>query len=177
MSPKQKKYARNRAKGMTRKQSAITAGLAPSQTLEELPTVQHELAKIRATMAADANITREDVVAMLIDAAGMAKLMSDPTAMIAAAREIGKILGHYAPEIKKIVKGMDQGDVKKALENMSDDELFKLAYARTKVIDGEFRTVDDKNLLTVRTGEEVTPVLQEDGDMPTVPDGEPTKTT
>lgn len=170
MSPKRTAYVQNRAKGMTRKQSAINAGIADTAGNYQNKSVQYELARVRAEMAADANITREDVVAMLVDAADMARMMSDPTAMIAAAREIGKILGHYAPEVKRIVRGMDQGEVKKALENMSDEELLKIANARVKVIDGESRRVEPvPTLPSVRTDEGAetkAPILQETSNMP-----------
>lgn len=169
MSPKRTAYVQNRAKGMTRKQSAINAGIADTAGNYQDKAVQYELARVRAEMAADANITREDVVAMLVDAADMARMMSDPTAMIAAAREIGKILGHYAPEIKKIVRGMDQGEVKKAIEGMSDEELLKLANARVKVIDGESTRIKSVPALpSVRADEGAeaeTPVLQETSNM------------
>lgn len=148
---------------MTQRAASVLAGLTLSKKTERYPNVQRELAKVRAEMATEANITREDVVQMLLDAANMAKLMSDPTAMIAAAREIGKMLGHYAPEVKKIMTGMDQGDIKKALENMSDEELLKLANARVKVIDGESARIEDKSASVEET------------DVPAMPAGETTE--
>ena len=97
-------------------------------------------------MAANTGVTKEEVVGMLVDAGQMARLVGDPTGLVAAARELGKMLGFYAPEVKKTLHGLDKGTLKKALEELSDEELHKLAHA--KVIDGEsVRVLDDKTVL------------------------------
>lgn len=137
---KQKKYVQARAKGLDRDTSAIMAGYSENggdpqvSRIEKHPDVQQELARIRAETAKNTNITKEDVVQMLMDAAGMAKMLDDPTGLVSAAREIGKMLGFYAPETKKVMHGLDKEQIMAVMEDMSDDELIRLKNG--KVING-----------------------------------------
>jgi hypothetical protein len=143
ITPQQKKYVDERAKGQTKVQSAILAGYAPDPTsvpsVEDSKTVQEALAKIRKEVAENADITKEDVVRMLVDAADMAKLMADPTGLVAAARELGKMLGFYAPEVKKVTHGLDKNSLRAVLDEMTDDDLSRIANARA--IDGEAKVI------------------------------------
>lgn len=146
MNKRQKAYVQNRARGMSRERSAILAGYPAGQEagkqVESMPTVQEELAKIRAQMADAAGVSKEDIVQMLMDAAALAKLQADPTALVGAARELGKMLGFYAPEVKKTISSIDKNDLRKALRDMQEDELYRLAYGQ--VIEGEAKLVEDK---------------------------------
>lgn len=146
-SEKQKAYAEARGRGLSRDQSAIMAGVDPSREsgnlnrLEHSAGVQEELARIRAETAANTNITKEDVANMFLEAYQMAKVEADPTGMVAAARELGKILGHYPEGKKKAKKEAIEDGVKKVLASMTDDELLKLSKA--KVIDGEAKRLPE----------------------------------
>ena len=144
-TPKQKKYAEARAKGLSREQSALMAGYTSSTNdpntsrIEGNVNVQQELARIREETIKNTGVTKEDVVGMLMDAANMAKLQCDPVGVVSAARELGKMLGFYAPEVKKTLHGVDQESLKAALTSMSDEELLRLSNA--KVIDGKAERV------------------------------------
>lgn len=147
MNRRQKKYVENRARGMSRERSAILAGYPADQEagkqVESMPSVQEELAKIRAEMANAAGVTREDIVKMLLDAASIAKLQADATSLVGAARELGKMLGFYAPEVKKTLHGVDKNDLKKALREMRDEDLYQLAYGGATV-EGEAKRIEEK---------------------------------
>lgn len=150
MRARQRKYVENRARGMTRERSAILAGYPAGQEagkqVESMPTVQEELAKIRAEMASAAGVSREDIVAMLMDAAALAKLQADPASIVQAARELGKMLGFYAPEVKKTLHGIDKNDLKKALRDMRDEDLIRIAYqGELPPIEGESKRVEEPN--------------------------------
>lgn len=141
---KQRKYAEARGKGLSREQSALMAGYTAvedpnTSRIEKAPAVQQELARIRKETAENTGITKEEVVGMLVEAATMAKLQGDPVGLVSAARELGKMLGFYAPEVKKTLHGVDQDSLKAALASMPDEELLKLANA--KVIDGQAERV------------------------------------
>lgn len=140
---KQRAYAEARGRGLSRDQSAIMAGYHPEDVtnVERSDGVQQELAKIRAETAANTGITKEQVVELLIEAARMAQTMEDPTGLVAAARELGKMLGYYAPEVKKTLHGLDKEGIKKVLDEMSDEELIRLRNA--KVIDGTSNRVPE----------------------------------
>lgn len=133
---KSEKFVQARARGLTRREASQAAGLAGDGSgTEKLVSVQTQLAEIRKKMALDSGVSKESIVNMLVDAAEMARTMADPMGMIAAARELGKMLGHYAPEVKKIEKGISQSDLLKALENLPDEELLRLTHG--KVVEGE----------------------------------------
>lgn len=146
-SKQQKAYVEARARGLSRDQSALTAGYAPGGSepnvsrIENSLTVQEQLAAVRAEVAKNTGITKEEVVGLLMHAADMAKLMSDPTGLVAAARELGKMLGFYAPEVKKVTHGLDKGSLRALLEEMSDEDLARIANA--KAIEGEVKRLPD----------------------------------
>lgn len=110
-----------------------------ARQVEESPNVQAELAKARAETAVAVRTTKEDVAQMMLDAADMAKTLADPQALVRAAAELGKLLGHYAPEVKKIEHGVDKDSIKRAVAQLSDEELLKLA--RGRIVEGEVLNV------------------------------------
>lgn len=133
---KQKAYAEARGRGLSREQSAIMAGYEVGEdpnTSRIETSVQEELSRIRAETAANVGITKEQVAEMLVEAANMARHREDPMGLIAAARELGKLLGHYAPEVKRTLHGLDRDQMMKVLEDMPDEELVKIKHG--KVID------------------------------------------
>lgn len=137
-------YAQNRAKGLSRQQSAVMAGYTATDNArktEEGDLVSEELNRLRAETAANAGVTKEMVAEGLKDAAALAKLLADPTGMVAAWRELGKLLGFYAPEVKRLERGIGKGELKRALEDMSDEDLLKLS--RGRVIEGKFTRVEE----------------------------------
>lgn len=149
LNAQQRTYVKNRARGLSREQSAIIAGYNYSKAdVEKIETrsetVQTELARIRAETAKNTGVTKEEVVELLKAAAEMARVQGDPTGLVAAARELGKMLGFYAPETKRVLRGIDQNDLKKLLQSMPEDELLKLANAT--VIDGTATRVPDEDV-------------------------------
>lgn len=153
--PEEKKFIEARASGLSVARSAIIAGIPPitGKHLLEKPDVKQEVAIIREKIAETKGASKDDVIGMLVDAGNMARIAGDPSGLVAAARELGKMLGYYAVEVKKTLHGVDKNDLKKALEELSDEELRKLASA--KVIDGEYtRVLDapDENMREVQEG-------------------------
>jgi len=142
LSKQQAIYVAKRATGASKQQSAIFAGYSDVEkagdSVEASTVVQTELAKARADTARTVEVTKEDIAFMLAEAYAMAKLMADPQAMVRAAAELGKMLGHYAPEVKKHLLGMDQ-ETKDAIKQLSDHDLLRLA--RGRVINGESKVV------------------------------------
>lgn len=132
---KAEKFVQARARGLSQREASDVAGLAGSGSgTAMLPSVQAELARIREQMAVDSGVDRKTIIDGFIDAAAMAKMMGDPQGMVAAWRELGKMLGHYAPEVRKIEKGINKGDLLKAMDSMSDEELLRLQGGR--VVEG-----------------------------------------
>ncbi len=139
LDDRSRKYAQNRARGVGRAQSALLAGYSGDKDnaarLEERPEVAEMIAELQKETAENEKITKEMVAAGLKKAADIAQTMADPSAMVAAWRELGKMLGFYAPEVKKVEKGINKADLKAALADMSDEELMLLQNGR--VVDGQ----------------------------------------
>jgi phage terminase small subunit len=113
-------------------QAAIRAGVAPagahvwaSRALRKAKVS----AAIQARQTADAArllLRREDVLNGLQEAINQAREQGNPAAMISGLREIGKMLGFYAVETKRVeVSTMGQGILGR-MELMSDAELLGL---------------------------------------------------
>lgn len=138
LDDRSRKYAQHRARGVGRVQSALLAGYAGDKDnagrVEERPEVAEEIRRLQDETAKNTEVTKEMVAAGLLDAANIAKLQGDVTGQVAAWRELGKLLGFYAPEVKKIEKGINKAELKKALADMSDDDLLRIANGR--VIEG-----------------------------------------
>jgi hypothetical protein len=90
------------------------------------PNVQKAL---QARQTADATrlcLAREDVLAGLLEAVAQAKEQRNPMAMISGWREIGKMMGYFAPgriNLDVDIVSMAQRD---RLERMTDSELLKI---------------------------------------------------
>ena len=84
---------------------------------------------LREKQAADAKrlkLSRENALEGFLEAITLAQVKADPAAMIAGWREIGKVLGFYAPE-QRTVKLTANGDALRAqYEALSDEELLAI---------------------------------------------------
>lgn len=100
-----------------------TVSVAYGYRMLEMPNVAKALKEQQAAYALASEMSKKDVMDMLKEAYDMAKLMSEPSSMVAAAREIGKMCGYYEP--KKIDLTISTTGRKK-IELLSDEELFKL---------------------------------------------------
>jgi hypothetical protein len=143
LDKRQRAYVEARSKGVSQRGASAIAGFSEGNggKVEAAYDVQTELARIRADAAKNAGVTRDDVINGFKRAAEMAGVLDDVAGMVAAWREMGKLLGFYAPEVKKIEKGINKGDLMKAMDALSDEELLRLS--RGRVIDGESSRVRD----------------------------------
>jgi hypothetical protein len=99
------------------------ASLAYGYRMLAMPNVAKALKESQAAYAMAAELSKKDVMDMLKEAYDMAKLMSEPASMVAAAREIGKMCGYYEP--KKVDLTISTTGRQK-IEMLSDEDLFKL---------------------------------------------------
>lgn len=138
LSKQQAIYVAQRAKGHTKQESAIMAGYKVEENgvvkVERSEKVQTALTQARKETAKNLGLTKEDIAQGLLDAANMAKVMADPSAMVRAYSELGKMLGFYEPEKKKVTHELGEKTIE-ALKSLPDHELAKLAKGR--VIEGE----------------------------------------
>ncbi len=113
-------------------QAAIRSGVAASgahvwasRTLR-IAKVADALATRQAADAARLCLRREDVLAGLLEAVDQARVQSNPMAMVSGLREIGKLMGFYAVETKRVeVSAAGQVDLSR-MNRMSDAELLAI---------------------------------------------------
>lgn len=82
-----------------------------------------------------ADMNRKKVMDGFLEAIEMAKLQADSGNMIAGWREIGRMCGYYAPEVKKIdvtITGKRAIDV---LETLTDDALLQMVAESQNIIE------------------------------------------
>lgn len=110
-------------------QAAIRAGYGTAGarvTAHRLLTNAAISSAIETRQRADAQrlgVERQDVLKGLLEAVNMAREQTNPAAMVAALREIGKLMGLYAPERVKVDLDARQAVELGRLEAMSDEEL------------------------------------------------------
>lgn len=72
------------------------------------------------------SMERETVLAQLLEAVQMARVQMNPAGMVAGLREIGKLMGLYAPERVKVAVDAADAMRLRRLEMMSDVELVNM---------------------------------------------------
>lgn len=103
--------------------------------------IYHEEKKLFESAA---QMTRQKVMTMLQDAYDMAKIQSDPSVMVAAAREIGKMCGYYEAEVKININVAGKID---KLNTMTDEQLMEIIEQKGDLFEGEAIRVADNPAL------------------------------
>lgn len=123
-------YVAEKAIGVDSISAAHAAGYSnPSYrvlTLDQNPNIREALTQERAKNAAFLGYSRRDVLEGIAEAIEQAKTLADPTAQIAGWREVAKICGYYAPEVRKIELTNAHKRKLDELEQLSDEELLEL---------------------------------------------------
>ena len=105
--------------------SARTARVIAYENLLK-PAVRTALQARQGVIARQVDLTRQDVLAGLLEAVALARQQANPAGMIAGLREIAKMCGYYAPETKKVGLTVDQDSLRAKYEVMSDEELLAI---------------------------------------------------
>lgn len=118
--------------GMTPGAAAkLIEGNKNSALMLNVPKVQAEIARARQEIEDVTLLRRVDTISGILDGIQMAKMLGDPANVIKGWVEVGKILGHYAPEIKKIQLTDEDSRLRHRLASMSDEELYRLSRGQT----------------------------------------------
>lgn len=94
------------------------------------PDVQAAIQARQAATALELGVTRQQVLADLLEAIQTARVQGNPGAMIQGAREIGKLLGFYEPEAQRVELTVGGQGLAAKYQGMTDQEL-------TAIIDGQ----------------------------------------
>lgn len=127
LTDKQKLFAKAYAEGNPIPNAMQIAGyneqVSYGYRMIKMPNIKREVAKYQAEFAKASELSRRDVMDMLKESFDMAKLMSEPSSMVSAAREIGKMCGYYEPRKVQVDVNMS-GPVR--YEQLTDQELFAM---------------------------------------------------
>lgn len=132
LTEQQAAFARLWAKGETISNASLKAGYSDDgigYRLIRMPNVRRVYDREKALYEQASQMTRQKVMDGLLEGVAMGKLMSEPMAVIAGWREIGRMCGYYEP-VKHTLDVTVKGDVTvRQLNGMSDAELVKLISA------------------------------------------------
>jgi hypothetical protein len=116
-------------------QAAIDAGYSPRSARQQAARMMANAA-IQAALAArqgeDARrleISRQDAIRGLLEAIDQAREQSNPAAMIAGWREVGRMLGFYEPQRHAVEVSTAASAEAGRYERMTDAELIRLVAA------------------------------------------------
>jgi hypothetical protein len=129
-------YVDVRAKGVKQASAAKEVGISKenARDLEKKTDVAVALAAARSAYQETAKIERQDVVDGIKEAIEVARLQADAQGMIAGWRELAKLCGLYAPEVKRLELTLSAQRAKSKYEGLSDEQLFQIATGT--IIDG-----------------------------------------
>jgi hypothetical protein len=140
LSEKQEAFVEAKMLGATDNAAAIAAGYLSGPKPMSSLAVKEQLAAARRWLTDTSQIKRLDVIEGFIDGIEMARHLGDPGNVIKGWVEIGKLLGHYAPEVKRIDLTINQQRLRSKFESLSDEELMALSEGAT--LDGEAEEVE-----------------------------------
>jgi hypothetical protein len=100
--------------------------------MQKMPNIQALYRKYTQKYEEESKMTRAKVQAMHMEAFEMAKLLSEPASMVAAAREIGKLCGYYEPTRHVIDINVSANQTMQQMSRLTDAELLKIIEEGTK---------------------------------------------
>lgn len=128
LTEKAKLFVKFWAQGESVSSASARAGYADSAAYA-YKLVHHPAAKLlymeeKRLYEEAAQISRKDVMDMLMEAYDMAKMTAEPSTMVAAAREVGKMCGYYDTKITIQHLGAPGGP--QDMSRRSDEELMEM---------------------------------------------------
>lgn len=138
LTPKQAAFVNAKMLGHSNNAAAAEAGYSTPHAPAVSTTVQEQLAAARRWLTDTTQIRRLDVIEGIIDGIEMARHLGDPNAVIKGWVEVGKILGHTAPEVKVTHMTVNQMNIQSKFQSMSVEELLAISEGRPmpKVVNG-----------------------------------------
>ena len=134
-------YVSGVLEGKSPVRAAELAGFAqPDSMAFKLNTsekVQLAIRSAREELSSAAQISRADVIDGIMEAINLARLAAEPATMIKGWTEVGKILGHYAPDVKRIEMNIGQKRLQSKYEAMSDADLLAIIDGTCQDVTGD----------------------------------------
>lgn len=105
--------------------SEKTAGAIATENLQK-PAIRQAIEALRSDNAARLDLTRQDVLAGILEAIEMARVMADPAAMLAGYRDLARMCGFNEPEVHRVEASPGASAVVARFVAMTDEELAAL---------------------------------------------------
>lgn len=148
LTPQQKLFVESVMKGKSPSVAARIAGYAsPHKSGPQVlmsRKVRDAIAYLHKKHEKVADVSRKKVMDGFLEAIDMAKMQADSGNMIAGWREIGRMCGYYAPEVKKIDINVTAKRIVDKLETLSDSDLLQMVEESRSIIEGEATLVLDE---------------------------------
>jgi len=144
----QQMFVRHWAAGETILTASARAGYADNGTyayrLAKDPLIIQIYEREKKLYEASCQMTRKKVMDGFLEAADMARLQADPTALVGAWREVGKMCGYYEPVRKKIDISIN-GSITQKVERLDEATLLGIIRGEisSDVIDMDLNEVDE----------------------------------
>lgn len=147
LTDKQKKFVEEWARGETILSASVRAGYADGGAmgyrLARDPAILKVYQREKALYEQAAQMTRQKVMDGFLEAADMARTLADPTALIGAFREVGKLCGYYEPIKRTLDINLSGTVTMKKLEALDDAALLRLIKGEDEAEDVVFRELED----------------------------------
>ena len=144
LTPKQEAFVNAKCAGLNDLAAAKQAGYSSAEgsahQLKDSRPVQTALMEARGALMQVTNLRRQDIVNGVLEAIDRARMLGEPATEIRGWTELAKMLGFYAPEVKKIEITGHAGRIRQKFEALSDEELLEIA--SQPLIEGDFHVVN-----------------------------------
>lgn len=130
LTDQQRAFVRLWASGESIAAAAAKAGYSDGATyayrMVKMPNILRLYDEEKRLYEEASQMTRKKVMEMHMEAFDMAKLMAEPSSMVSAAREIGKMCGYYEPTRHTIDVNVSGNVVMQRMNRLTDAELLRL---------------------------------------------------
>lgn len=133
LTEQQRLFARLWASGESISTATARAGYAEisyGYRMARMPNIIALYKQEKLAFERDSAMTRAKVIEGFMDGIEMARMLGEPSSMIAGWREIGRMCGYYEPVKIKHEISVEGKVMVERMESMSDDDLMKLIEQR-----------------------------------------------
>ena len=103
-----------------------TAQYSYGYRMQKMPNVRALYMSDKALYEEASQMSRKKVMDMLLEAYDVAKTVSEPSSMVAAAREVGRMCGYYEPTKTTLEISVNGSISIDRMNRLSDEELLKI---------------------------------------------------
>lgn len=141
LNDQQRLFCEQILKGRSPGQAARIAGYAnpdaKGHAIAKSPKIAAAIKYLYKKHESVSDMTRKKVMDGMLEAIDMARIQADAGNMVAGWREIGRMCGYYAPEVKKIDINITAKRVIDKLETLSDEDLVQMIEESSHIIEAE----------------------------------------